>query len=112
MNIIPAGLSSPRMGLRVFMLLLAWIMVVSLSWADLLERHAEVGGALSDLQQATEPDLDEMRHDTAIVWLVEEGLTGSVSIRPESDGLCPLLAVNDTPLPTRSFLSKLSVYRL
>lgn len=94
------------------MLLLAWIMVVSLSWADLLDRHAEVGGPLSDLQQATKPDLDEMRHDTAIVWLVEEGLIGSVPIRPKPDDLFLLLAVDNTPLPTRSFLSKLSVYRL
>ena len=65
MNISPSGVISPHRGLRVFMLLLAWVVGASFSWADLLDLHAAVGGAPVDLPQATELDLDEIRDDTA-----------------------------------------------
>ncbi len=67
------------MGLRVFILLLAWVVVASLSWADLSGLHAETNGALADLQQATEPDLDELRDDAPTILATDEGLTASLS---------------------------------
>ena len=94
------------------MLLLAWVMVASFSWADLLDLHAEVGAAPVELQQATELDLDEIRDDTATSWLVEEGLAERLSIRRSPVSSLRLCAIDDALLPTRPLLSKLSVYRL
>ena len=111
MNISPSGVISPHRGLRVFMLLLAWVVGASFSWADLLDLHAAVGGAPVDLPQATELDLDEIRDDTATNWFVEEGLAEGLSIRRSPVSSLRLCAIDDALLPTRALLSKLSVYR-
>ncbi len=100
------------MGLRVFILLLVWVVVASLSWADLSGLHAETNGALADLQQATEPDLDELRDDGTTIRFAAEGFPASLSLQASPRFcLCPS-SPGDAPLPTRVLLSKLSIYRL
>lgn len=112
MNIIPLALSSSRMGLRVFILLLAWVVVASLSWADLVGAQAEPTGALVDAQVATEPDLDELRDDgTAITPTAEELPAGLLPQTPSTFHI-GISSSAEYPLPTRLFLSKLSVYRV
>lgn len=112
MNIIPAALSSSRMGLRVFILVLAWVVVASLSWADLSGLHAETNGALADLQQATEPDLDELRDDAPTILATDEGLTAGLSLQASSNVSLSLASTGDALFPTRVLRSKLSIYRL
>lgn len=112
MNIFPTALSSSRMGLRVFILVLAWVVVASLSWADLSGLHAETNGALADLQQATEPDLDELRDDAPTILATDEGLTASLSLQASSNVSLSLTSTGDAWFPTRVLRSKLSIYRL
>lgn len=94
------------------MLLLTWVVVAGLSWADLIGPQAEPTGALVDAQVATEPDLDELRDDgTAISLTAEELPAGRLPQTPSTFhiGISPSA---EYPLPTRLFLSKLSVYRV
>lgn len=98
-----------RLGLCL--LLLAWIVVGGLVWADLLDLHDEVGGPLADLQQAVEPDLDEVRDEGGTVRVVAERLDESLSIRPFL--VSPSCSASyGVSVPTHCLLSKLSVYRL
>ncbi len=100
------------MGLRVFILLLAWVVVAGLSWADLSGLHAETNGALADLQQATEPDLDELRDDATTIRAIAEWLPASLSLQASPRVSRSPSSLGDAPLPTRVLLSKLSIYRL
>ncbi|GAB1722098.1 MAG: hypothetical protein GDA65_05805 [Nitrospira sp. CR1.1] len=103
---------SSRLIPKVFVLLLTWIVVASLSWADLIGAQAEPTGALVDAQVATELDLDELRDDATTLSLIEEELPARLSAQT-----LPLFSAgrsipDENPQPTRLVLSKLSVYRL
>lgn len=74
--------SSARIGLRVCELLLAWVVVVGLSWADLLDLQHLVGGPSADYQQAIEPDLDEIRDDVTVIRVVGAALSESLAGHP------------------------------
>src|SRR5574340_674771 len=74
--------STIQRGLGLCLLLLVWISVGGLAWDDLLDLHDEVGGPLADLQQAVEPDLDEVRDEAGTVRVVAERLDESLSIQP------------------------------
>ena len=92
------------------MLLLAWVVVVGLAWADLLDLHDVVGGPSTDLQQATEPDLDEIRGDVTTIRVVGAHFSESLAIHPALVLHSPSSQAVDWS--TEGLLSKLSVYRL
>lgn len=97
---------------KLFILLLTWVVIVSLSWADLVGLQAEPSGALVDAQVATELDLDELRDDATATPLTAEELPAHLS-RPTPPFLFAAIASpHENPPPTRLLLSKLSVYRL
>ncbi|HQR14300.1 MAG TPA: hypothetical protein PKW52_01775 [Nitrospira sp.] len=97
---------------RVLILLLAWVVVAGLSWADLVGAQLEPTGALVDAQVATELDLDELRDDVTTISLTEEELPAPLSPQTSPFFHIGLAPSAEYPLPTRSFLSKLSVYRV
>ena len=86
--------------------------VCSLSWADLVGAQLEPTGALVDAQVATELDLDELRDDVTTISLTEEELPAPLSPQTSPFFHIGLAPSAEYPLPTRSFLSKLSVYRV
>lgn len=97
---------------KVLILLLTWVVVAGLSWADLVGSQAEPTGALVDAQVATEPDLDELRDDGTAISLTEEELPARLSPRTPPFFQIGIPSLDDHSLPTRLLLSKLSVYRL
>ncbi|ODT44436.1 MAG: hypothetical protein ABS70_05515 [Nitrospira sp. SCN 59-13] len=97
---------------KVLILLLTWVVVAGLSWADLVGAQIEPAGALVDAQVATEPDLDELRDDGAPISLTAEELPARLSLQARSSCHIGVLSPGEIPLPTRLLLSKLSVYRL
>ncbi|MGC3974317.1 MAG: hypothetical protein QM771_08065 [Nitrospira sp.] len=97
---------------KVLILLLAWVVVAGLSWADLVVSQGEPTGALADAQVATEPDLDELRDDGTVISLSEEALPASLSPRPPSFFQTGISPPDENPLPTRLLFSILSVYRV
>ena len=103
---------SSRLIPKVFILLLTWVVVGTLSWADLIELQAEPTGALVDVQVATEPDLDELRDDATAIPHTEEALPAHHSPQISPFLVAAVSFPGENPLPTRLLLSKLSVYRL
>lgn len=99
------------MRFRVFLLLFVWIVVVSFSSADLFDLQDEVAWSLVDLQQAIEPDLEEVRDEAAPTRVVIERLDESLSVQPSLVHYACLASYNGSLL-THCLLSKLSVYRL
>ncbi|MCW5800317.1 MAG: hypothetical protein KIT40_17620 [Nitrospira sp.] len=97
---------------KVLILLLTWVVVAGLSWADLVASQAEPTGALVDAQVATEPDLDELRDDGTAIVLTEEELPARLSPQTPPFFRMDVSAQGENPLPTRLLLSKLSIYRL
>ena len=98
---------------RVLILLLTWVVVAGLSWADLIGSQAEPTAASADAQVATELDLDELRDDATAISLTEEALPARLSPRTSSSfSHLRTSTSGEHPLPTRLLLSKLSVYRL
>lgn len=92
------------------MLLLAWVVVVGLSWVDLFDLQHVAGGPSTDLQQATEPDLDEIRDDVTTNRVVGAHFNQSFAIHPALVLHAPSAQAVDWS--TEGLLSKLSVYRL
>lgn len=109
---IPMRCRSSRLIPKVFILLLTWVVVGTLSWVDLIGLQAEPTGALVDVQVATEPDLDELRDDATAIPLTEEALPARLSPKALPFLFAAVSFSGGTPLPTRLLLSKLSVYRL
>lgn len=103
---------SSRLLPKVFILLLIWVVVGTLSWVDLIGLQAEATGALVDAQVATEPDLDELRDDATAISLTEEAFPARLSPQTPPFLVAALSFSGENPLPTRLLLSKLSVYRL
>ena len=97
---------------KVLILLLTWVVVAGLSWADLVGAQAEPTGALVDAQVATEPDLDELRDDGPVISLTAEELPARLSPEAHPTLRTGLSSQGEHPLPTRLLLSKLSIYRL
>lgn len=97
---------------RVLILLLTWVVVAGLSWADLVGAQLEPTGTLVDVQLATELDLDELRDDATTISLTDEKLPASLSPQPSPFFHIGISASAEYPLPTCLFLSKLSVYRV
>ena len=96
---------------RCFILLLAWVVVISLFWMDQSDTQQMLNSPLQDFQQATETDLDEIRNDIGIVRIVEGHAIDALTMSPSFSGSIPL-ASPPASLPRASLLSKLSVYRL
>lgn len=97
---------------KVLILLLTWVVVAGLSWADLVGVQAEPTGALVDAQVATEPDLDELRDDGTAISLTAEALPSRLLPQTPSTFHLGISSPWKNPLPTRLLLSKLSIYRL
>lgn len=97
---------------RVLILLLTWVVVAGLFWVDLVGSQAGPTGTLLDAQVATELDLDELRDDVTVISLTEEELPAYLSPRIPRFSRLRTSTSEENPLPTRSLLSKLSVYRL
>jgi len=112
MNVILAPRIAPRMGLHVFVLLLAWVVVAGLSWADLIGGQGDPRGVPADAQWATEPDLDELRDDATTNAIPQESRPASPSLHASSTSSSVPFHPSDAPLPTCDLLSKLSVYRV
>ena len=112
MNVILAPRIAPRMGLHVFVLLLAWVVVAGLSWADLIGGQGDPRGVPADAQWATEPDLDELRDDATTKVLTEDALPANHVLYASAISSSVPSSAQDIPLPTCDLLSKLSVYRL
>lgn len=102
---------SASIGLRVFTLLLACIVMVSISWVELPDSHKVVRGPSADLQQATETDLDEIRNDVTATRPLDVPVAESVTSHPSLTRPIPL-ASQANSLPNERLFSKLSVYRL
>jgi hypothetical protein len=101
--------SSGSTTFRFFMLWLAGTVLLNFSWVDRTDAHDRMNLPLTDFQQATEPDLDEVRAD--IVPDSEVSTIDPVSADPSFDEYVPL-ASPPTGLSRAAFLSKLSVYRI
>lgn len=113
MNVTPTSGPSSRLGLKVFVLVLAWVVVAGLSWAELIGLQAESGGVVpADSQWATEPDLDEVRDEATTKALTEASRPASLAIHASASKSSVPFSPGDTPLPTGDLLSTLSVYRL
>lgn len=112
MNVTTIPRTSPRMGLRVFVLMLAWVVMAGLSWADLIGVQAESHGVPPDAQWATEPDLDELRDDATTKVLTEDALPANHVLYASAISSSVPSSAQDIPLPTCDLLSTLSVYRL
>jgi len=112
MNVTTIPRTSPRLGLRVFVLMLAWVVMAGLSWADLIGVQAESHGVPPDAQWATEPDLDELRDDATTKVLTEDALPANLVHYASAISSSVPSSAQDIPLPTCDLLSKLSVYRL
>ena len=110
MNLTPTRRPSSRLGVKV--LLLAWVVVAGLSWAELIGFQAEPRGVPADVQWATEPDLDELRDDATTKALTEAARPASLSFHAYANHSSVPCRAGDTPLPTSDLLSELSVYRL
>lgn len=93
------------------MLLLAWVVVVSLSWVEFPDSHQVMGGPSADLQQATETDLDEIRSDVTTIRTVGAQPLETLAVHPSLITTLPL-ALSCHSLPRERLLSKLSVYRI
>lgn len=91
--------------------MLVGVVVVSLSWADASPAHEMMGNPSSDLQQATETDLDEIRNDVVTARFLEAHTVDSVRIEP-SFPRSPSRASLPTAISRDIGLSELSVYRL
>lgn len=91
------------------MLWLAWAALLSFSWVDLAGAHDRMNPPLTDFQQATEPNLDEVRPD--LVPDFEVSAIDPVSTDPSFDEYIPL-ASPPAALSRAAFLSKPSVYRI
>ena len=111
MIISRTSLSPARIGLKVCMLLLAWVVLAGLSWADLLDLHDMAVGPSADLQQATEPDLNELREDVTTQRVIgdyfRESLTAHLAVL-----FLPPFSSQTVGSPPQGLRSKLSVYRL
>jgi hypothetical protein len=103
--------SSARLGLRVFVLLLAWSVVVGLSWVELLDLQDLLRGTPTEVQLATEPDLDEIRHDVMTIPVVGAHCTENLTVQPPLVCSVPQ-AAEAAGNPVHHLLSQLSVYRL
>lgn len=97
---------------KVLILLLSWVVVAGLSWADLIGPQAEPTGAFADAQVATELDLDELRDDATAISLTEEERPARLSLQSPPFLHVSVSSPGENPLPTRLLLSQLSVYRL
>lgn len=96
---------------RIFLLLFVWLVVLSLSSADLFDLQDEVSWSLTDIQFALESDLEEVR-DEAAPLRVDVEYTGAInSARSPLVHSAPLSSHRGN-LPTHPLLSKLSVYRV
>ena len=111
MTISLTSRSSARLGLKVFILLLAWIVVAGLSWADLLDFRDLRCGPLTDIQLATEPDLDETRHDVTTIPVVGAHSTENLTVQPPLVCSVPR-AAEASGRSAHNLLPKLCVYRL
>ena len=109
MIIASVAASSNSIAFRFFMLWLAWAVLLSFSWVDLKDAPNRMGFPLTDFQQATEPDLDEVRAD--VIADLEVPAIDPVSIDPSFEESIPL-AAPPIGLSRAAFLSKLSVYRI
>jgi hypothetical protein len=103
--------ASDSIGSRFSIPLLAWVVVVSLSCADLSDTNEIMNSPSANLQQATETDLDEIRNDVGIVRILEPHAIDFVRIDFSFAGSIPL-ALPPTGISRSGLLSKLSVYRL
>lgn len=95
---------------RIFLLLFVWLVVLSLSSADLFDLQDEVAWSLIDLQVALESDLEEARDDAALARIDVERSDESLSV--QSSLVRASLSSARGPLQTQCLLSKLSVYRV
>lgn len=111
MNIPSTSLSPARIGLKVCMLLLAWVVLAGLSWADLLDLHDMTVGPSADLQQATEPDLNELPEDVTPLRVIGDYFGEILTAHPAFLFL-PAFASQAVDSPPQGLRSKLSVYRL
>ncbi|MDL1888342.1 hypothetical protein FBQ96_01935 [Nitrospirales bacterium NOB] len=98
-------------GSKVFMLVLAWVVVVGLSWADLLDLQDDMLSPLADLQQAIEPDLDELRDDPCAPRLESDTLDPMAAFQLSCVAAHPFQTNAAVPLTDR-LLAKLSILRI
>lgn len=112
MNVTPPPRPSSRLGQHVLVLLLAWIIVAGLSWAEPLGLQNEPRGGPVDVQLATELDVDELRDEATTKALIEAAGPASPSLQASANHSSVPCRAGDTPLPTSDLLSELSVYRL
>lgn len=96
---------------RMFLLLFAWIVVFSLSSADLFDLQDEVGRSLTDLQLVLESEFEEVRDEAAPLRIELEHSVESLSIQPALFHVVGLSSHQGT-LSTHGLLSRLSVYRV
>ena len=96
--------------LRIFLLLFVWVVVVSLSSADLFDLQDDVAWPPTDLQVALESDLEEARDDAALARIDVERSDESLSV--QSSLVRASLSSVRGFLQTQCLLSKLSVYRV
>jgi hypothetical protein len=101
--------SSESITFRFFTLWLAWTVLLSVSWVDRTDAHDRMNLPLTDFQQATEPDLDEVRAD--IVPDFEVSTVHPIPADPSFGEYVPP-ASPPTGLSRAALLSKLSVYRI
>ncbi len=99
MNVTTIPRTSPRMGLRVFVLMLAWVVMAGLSWADLIGVQAESHGVPPDAQWATKPDLDELRDDATTKVLTEDALPANHVLYASAISSSVPSSAQDIPLP-------------
>ncbi|MBS0171902.1 MAG: hypothetical protein JSR62_16260 [Nitrospira sp.] len=112
MNVILAPRLSLRMGLQVFVLLLVWVVVAGLSWADLIGGQIDPPGGATDTQWATEVDVDELRDDATAKAITYESGPTSLQLHASANSSRPPRCPSHTSLPTCDLLSRLSVYRV
>ena len=96
---------------RMFLLLFAWIVVFSLSSADLFDLQDEVGRSLTDLQLVLESEFEEVRDEAAPLRVELEHSGASLLVQPALIHAAGLSSHQGT-LSTHGLLSRLSVYRV
>lgn len=112
MNVILALRLSSRMGLQVFVLLLVWVVVAGLSWANLIGGQVDPPGGATDTQWAIEVDVDELRDDATDKAITYESGPPSPQLHASTNRSCPPCCPSHTSLPTCDLLSRLSIYRV
>ena len=96
---------------RMVLLLFAWVVVFSLSSADLFDLQDEVGRSLTDLQLVLESELEEVRDEAAPLRIELEHSGESLSVQPALIHAAGLASHRGTH-PRHCLLSRLSVYRV